>query len=510
MSHFAWLVLLAGSLLPIGVRAQATPANGQGYAFCTVTDTSSAQVKIWASPVLAVEVAGDDPGGFARSQQLAAEFLLHVGTLGGKGDKNCSVLETRAEVATLRAEQQAIWDKRMYFVKVGDWRDVAWTPKPWQPAAATAAAAPMTAYFLCSATQTDLPDRSDRSRTVASGVFAMPLAGADVQAARYEQAQAYTREFQAGVVQPHGLPVQGSCMPYDTLGEAQYAYQQLLRFAKGINQKYTEVAWMPSGRTPAASAVSVSPAAAAPAAKGALGLRIDAVSAELARGLGLASAQGAWVVEVLPGSAAMQAGIKPMDVLLEIAGQAVGAPTDVTPIVARLRPGFRAPVRVWRDSKLQDFDLVIPAPATATTATTAAAPASASAASAAAAEPALYCAAFFSREKPVLSVNMPVHRQASPVYTPASATATLVALTAAVQQAYAGKWADLSQITCKDNDAVHAGEKVCSANAYSRSSGGGQMAMLFCNASREKLDARWAFLVGSGGQAQVLPWPGGD
>ncbi len=507
MLRFAGLALVAGSLLPVAARAQAAPANEQGYAFCTVTDTTRTPVRIWASPVLMVEFADDDPGGLVRGRALESEFLVHVGTLGGQGVKNCITTTSQAEADAFRTEELATWDRRMYFRKIGDWLDVAWTPKPWQPVAATAAAAPVTAYFLCSATQTDLPDRSDRSRTVASGVFAMPLAGADVQAARYEQAQAYTREFQAGVVQPHGLPVQGSCMPYDTLGEAQYAYQQLLRFAKGINQKYTEVAWMPSGRTPAASAASVSPAAAAPAAKGALGLRIDAVSAKLARGLGLASAQGAWVVEVLPGSAAQQAGIKPMDVLLEIAGQTVGAPTDVTPIVARLHPGFRAPVRVWRERKLQDFDLVIPAPATATTA---AAPASASAASAVAAEPALYCAAFFSREKPALSVNMPVHRQASPVYTPASATATLVALTAAVQQAYAGKWADLSQITCQDNDAVHAGEKVCSANAYSRSSGGGQMAMLFCNASREKLDARWAFLVKSGGQAQVLPWPGGD
>ncbi len=510
MMRFAGLALLAGSLLPVGARAQAAPATGQGYAFCTVTDTTRTPVRIWASPVLKVEFADDDPGGLVRGRALESEFLVHVGTLGGQGVKNCITTTSQAEADAFRAEEFVSWDRRMYFRKIGDWLDVAWTPKPRQPASADAAL-PATGYFLCSATQTDLPDRSALARTVTSGVFAMPLAGTDAASARFDQAAAYAREFQAGVVQPHGLPVQGSCMPYDTLGEAQHAYQQLLRFAKGFNKKYTEVAWMPSGRTPAASAASVSPAAspaaAAPAAKGGLGLRIGAVSAELAQALGLVPAQGAWVVEVLPGSAAMQAGIKPMDVLLELAGQAVTAPTDVAPIVARLRPGFRAPVRVWRERKLQDFDLVIPAPATATTA---AAPASASAASAAAAEPALYCAAFFSREKPALAVNMPVHRQASPDYTPTSATATLVALTAAVQQAYAGKWADLSQISCKDNDAVHAGEKVCSASTYKRASGGMQSAMLFCNASREKIDARWAFLVKTGGQAQVFPWPGSN
>ena len=56
------------------------------------------------------------------------------------------------------------------------------------------------------------------------------------------------------IVQAHGLPVQGDCTPYDSAGEAQYAYQQMKRLADGFNQKYTEVAWTPQAQAaPAAT-----------------------------------------------------------------------------------------------------------------------------------------------------------------------------------------------------------------------------------------------------------------
>ena len=67
-----------------------------------------------------------------------------------------------------------------------------------------------------------------------------------------------------------------------------------------------------------------------------LGIQITGVSAELAQALGLSSTQGAWVVEVGADSAAARAGVKPMDVLVEIAGQAVTR--------LRRRAGHRWPV----------------------------------------------------------------------------------------------------------------------------------------------------------------------
>ena len=100
------------------------------------------------------------------------------------------------------------------FVKIGEWREVAWTPAAYAPATRLANTAPVMRHFLCQATQVDIPDRSDRSRTVTSGVFAMPVSGTDALQAMHAQASAYSAEFQS-VVEAHGLPVQGSCTPYD-------------------------------------------------------------------------------------------------------------------------------------------------------------------------------------------------------------------------------------------------------------------------------------------------------
>ena len=260
MLRFVWLALVASVLLPIPAHAQATPATQQGFGFCTVTDNSSAQIKIWASPVFPLDIASDDPGGSRRTAEVASEFMAHVGTLGGTGTKVCMVLPSQAEAAAFREEQRAPWSKRMYFIKIGDWRDVAWTPAPLKPGAVAASDAPVMRYFLCQATQMDLPDRSALSRTVASGVFARSVpAGNPV--AMYDQAKAYAVEFQA-IVQAHGLPVQGDCTPHDSAGEAQYAYQQMKRFADGYNQQYTEVEWTPSAT--ATATVAGATAAATP------------------------------------------------------------------------------------------------------------------------------------------------------------------------------------------------------------------------------------------------------
>jgi serine protease Do len=72
----------------------------------------------------------------------------------------------------------------------------------------------------------------------------------------------------------------------------------------------------------------------------------------------LVSARGAWIVEVIDGSVAMQAGIKPMDVLLEIDGRPVGGPQDVPPLVAGLREGVPVPAQIWRDRRMQQLSLL--------------------------------------------------------------------------------------------------------------------------------------------------------
>jgi hypothetical protein len=273
----------------------------------------------------------------------------------------------REEALAQREQQRAIWSKRLFLMKVGSWRDVDWTPPPWDAAARPPAQT--TRYFYCYATQVDIPDRSDLAHTVASQIFAMPT-GADPMAV-YAQSAAYAEEFKQ-IVRAHGQPDEGTtCTAYDTQAEAAKASRDHRRLFGGFNTKFAEVAWMPSGSAPAAvaatptSASVAQPAAAAAAAPRALGVGIAPVTAEVAQATGLLAARGAWIVKVIEGSVAMQAGIEPMDVLLEIDGRPVAAPQDVPPLVAGLRAGVPIPVQIWRDRRMQQLSLLFPGGAAA-------------------------------------------------------------------------------------------------------------------------------------------------
>lgn len=516
MLRSAWLALVAGSLLSVAAKAATPPATPQGFGFCTVTDSSSAQATIWASPVFPLTYASSDPVGFQRSQELAGEFLAHVGTLGGSGTKSCVVLPTQGEAASFREEQRAIWDKRVYFIKIGDWREVAWTPAAWSPATAVAPPAELTRYFHCSATQVDIPDRSDRSRTVTTTVFARKVRGGNPMAG-YDLAAAYTTQFKQQV-RAHGLPEMGDCTPFDTRAEAEYQQRQILKLFKGFNMKFYEIAWTPDEAAiavvPAAASAATAPAKAVAPTKG-LGIHINAVTAELAQALGLSSTQGAWVVEVDEGSAAMKAGIKPMDVLVEIAGQAVGAYSDVPTIVSRLRPGFQAPVRVWRERQTQDLSLTIPGqPVAAAKASLPASPIAAPAAavvanaSAHATDNGQYCAAFVMHSKSALMLRTPIWEIPGGQSSNSAMSDSLSRLITAVRQANPGsKWMTFPPILCYDNSVAHAGETFCISNTY-KHFGGSQMGAQFCNRSKEMIDQRWAEMVkADGGNARIFPWP---
>ena len=513
MQRFAWLALVAGSLLSVVAKAETPPVTPQGFGFCTVTDTSSAQAKIWASPVFPLAHAPSDPSGFQRSQELAGEFLAHVGTLGGQGTKSCVVLATQGEAETFREEQRATWDERVYFVKIGDWREVAWTPAAWSPATATTTPAEVTRYFYCNHVDTDVPD--DLSHTVATAVFARKVPTGNPMAV-YDMAAAYTSQFKQQVL-AHGLPEKGDCLPFDTQGEADHQRRLILKLFKGFNMRFDEIAWTPGddvvATVPAAAGVATStPHASTPIPTTRLGIQINAVSAELAQALGLPSMQGAWVVEVADGGAAMKAGIKPMDVLVEIAGQAIVAHDDVPGLVARLRPGFQAPVRVWRERRMQDLTLTIPGQPSAQAATTMP-PAPVPAPPAALADPAtttdtgLYCTAFVMRSKEPLMLRMPVWKIPASQASQTAMGESVSRMIAAVIQAHPAKWTAFPPVTCHDNSGVFADETFCISNTY-KHFGGSQMAAQFCNRSKELIDKRWADMVkADGDNARIFPWP---
>ena len=117
MKPFVVAVLVLSCLAPVAGLAQATDSGRSSY--CWVKDTD--EHEIWLSQVFATPPMTD--------AALAAEFLAHVGTLGGTGEKTCVTAESR-EVAQSRrnAESAAIMRKRSFGIRIYDLHDVTWTP----------------------------------------------------------------------------------------------------------------------------------------------------------------------------------------------------------------------------------------------------------------------------------------------------------------------------------------------------------------------------------------------
>jgi len=98
-------------------------------------------------------------------------------------------------------------------------------------------------------------------------------------------------------------------------------------------------------------------------ARGDFRTKFDAVTPAFAQSLGLSSTAGALVIETEKGGGAERAGLRPLDVVIEVGGQVVNTPADLQAIVGRMRPGYRAAVRVWRQKSMRDMVIEIAAPA---------------------------------------------------------------------------------------------------------------------------------------------------
>jgi S1-C subfamily serine protease len=66
-----------------------------------------------------------------------------------------------------------------------------------------------------------------------------------------------------------------------------------------------------------------------------------------------------FVTELVPNSAAEQAGLELGDVILEVDGQPVRTPSDVATIIRSLNPGDTITLRVDRAGETQDIDAVL-------------------------------------------------------------------------------------------------------------------------------------------------------
>jgi serine protease Do len=85
--------------------------------------------------------------------------------------------------------------------------------------------------------------------------------------------------------------------------------------------------------------------------RGYLGITIRGVDANLAREKDLDVNRGVYVDSVLEKSAAMEAGLKPGDVITEVNGMDVATAPELQELVATQKPGDKVDLKVFRDSK---------------------------------------------------------------------------------------------------------------------------------------------------------------
>ncbi|MBO9542924.1 PDZ domain-containing protein [Caulobacter sp.] len=187
------------------------------------------------------------------------------------------------------------------------------------------------------------------------------------------QAEAYAQRFHAHLDQTSGHAMDGSmlrCVP-----EAEAKVRQLREAleqdryigysgAGGITIKSTviDVDWRPEAAKP--------PEPIKASAAQALDAKVEDLTPQAAKLIGLTGG-GAMIASVEPDGAAAKAGLKDLDVITEISGQPVANAADLAMIAAKLRVGFNAPIRVWRDKAMIDLTVAIPMPASLPPAATA-------------------------------------------------------------------------------------------------------------------------------------------
>jgi Do/DeqQ family serine protease len=93
--------------------------------------------------------------------------------------------------------------------------------------------------------------------------------------------------------------------------------------------------------------------------RGILGVNIYAVTPDIAKSLGMASAQGALVSQVVEGSAAQKAGVRAGDVIIAVNSKPVKSTTDLRNSVGLLRIGDKVEVALLRDGKPLKLTAVI-------------------------------------------------------------------------------------------------------------------------------------------------------
>lgn len=91
--------------------------------------------------------------------------------------------------------------------------------------------------------------------------------------------------------------------------------------------------------------------------RGFLGISFQDVTPALARNLGLDVQQGVVVMDIVRGGPAAQAGIRPGDVIISIAGQPIRNAADLTTVLRQYKPGERVQVGFIRGGRQQSVEV---------------------------------------------------------------------------------------------------------------------------------------------------------
>jgi len=93
--------------------------------------------------------------------------------------------------------------------------------------------------------------------------------------------------------------------------------------------------------------------------RGQIGVAVESITSEKARGLDLPDSRGALINTVAPGSPAEKAGLEPGDVIRSFNGTPINDSSDLPPLVGALPPGTRAKLTIMREGKSRDIDVTL-------------------------------------------------------------------------------------------------------------------------------------------------------
>ncbi len=93
--------------------------------------------------------------------------------------------------------------------------------------------------------------------------------------------------------------------------------------------------------------------------RGFIGVQIQPVSAEVADAIGLKEPRGALVAEAQANGPSAKAGVRRGDVIIAVDGEKIGEARDLTRRIAKLAPGAKATLTLWREGRERQVTLEI-------------------------------------------------------------------------------------------------------------------------------------------------------